>query len=117
MSKKIKNLAETVKIEQGFPGTYQWTGGTSYYLNGESNQGDIHFSVSSNPEDDFTAFHITPQVLTGTNVGIWFQEATWSNNNTKNLPSHKNEEWETWWAANQLKVEAAAVDFWVNLNK
>ena len=116
MAPKIGQLAVQVQINQGFPGNYVWKGGTSYYLNGEKNTGDIHFSVPGNEVDDFTSFHITPQVLDGTNVGIWFHGETWSNNNTNNLPTHKKDTWETWWRENQLKVKQAAADFWNKLS-
>lgn len=108
---KVKQLQTSVVINtKPFQGTYVWGGGTSYYLKGS----DIHFSVSHNGEVEFTSFHITPDVLTGTNVGIWFNGATWSNNNLRNLPTSKQAVWEKWWKDNQTAVKAAGAEFWVN---
>jgi hypothetical protein len=108
---KIGQLKHVVNITKGFPGTYQWNGGTSYYLIGKSSDGGIHFSVNGNANDEFTSFHVTHE-LSGTNVGIWFHGSDWDNNNTKNLPEHKEEEWEKWWKDNESKVKEAAAQFW-----
>src|SRR3954452_7845169 len=96
---KLKDLKQSVDITQGFPGKYTWKGGTSYYLEG----GEIHFSVPEDGNAEFSDFHITPDVLEGSNVGIWFKKGEFSNINAKNLPSHKKAEWDQWWNNNQAK--------------
>ena len=108
MVKKIKDLKQKVTISDGFPGEYTWKGGTSYYKTG----GAVHFSVKGSDNDDFKSFHITPDVLTGTNIGIWFNGETFSNVNTNNLPSHKKEAWEEWWKDNKSNAQKAGKDFW-----
>jgi hypothetical protein len=108
MSKKIKELKHEVTISGGFPGKYVYGGGTSYYMTG----GKIHFSINGGDDDDFKNFHVTPDVLTGTNVGIWFKGDKWSNNNLKNLPPSKAPAWEAWWEDNEDNVKKAAKDFW-----
>lgn len=59
-----------------------------------------------------------PEVLTGTNVGIWYKAGgTYSNTNTNNLPSSKQTAWDDWWKANEAACDKAAADFWNQLNK
>lgn len=115
---KLKNLPQNVDVTKGFPGKYTWKGGTSYYLNGAPDSGDVHFSLKGGNEDELADFHITPEVLTGTNIGIWYKPGgDYSNTNKNNLPSHKEAAWETWWAANKEKCDEAAKDFWTQLTK
>lgn len=118
MSKKVGELNQVVTITNGFPGQYKWLGGTSYYLNGDTAQGEIHFSVSGKDTEEFKSFHITPDVLSGTNVGIWFNPPNWTPSpNLKNLPDSKKSDWEKWWTTNQQNVIAVAQDFWIEVQK
>jgi hypothetical protein len=89
MPKKVGELKQTVEITNGFPGTYKWAGGTSYYLNGKPGTGEIHFSVNGADNEEFKSFHVTRDV-NGSNVGIWFNADKISvPPNTNNLLSHK----------------------------
>jgi hypothetical protein len=115
MAKLIKDLIQEVTIDSGFPGTYKWTGGTSYYLDGNTGSGEIHFSINGGDNDTFAAFHITYSI-TGSNVGIWYNGSAFSNVNRKNLPPGKFLAWNTWWAANKANCNSAATDFWNKLN-
>ena len=113
---KLKDLKKSVVIDNGFPGTYTYRGGTSYYLNGITGAGEIHFSINGSDNTDFTKFHVTYSVG-GSNVGIWFIGDTFSNPpNLQNLPSSKMEDWKTWWANNKSNVVAAAQEFWTKVH-
>lgn len=105
---KISALKQTVIITQGFPGTYIWKGGTSYY----ADKSPVHFSINGGDNDEFTLFHVTPDVLDGTNIGIYFNKDGFSNVNDKSLPSHKAQQWQDWWKNNQEAVKQAAQEFW-----
>lgn len=119
-TKKIKDLSEEVVIDNGFPGTYRWIGGTSYYLGGNTNEGQVHFSINGGENEDFTKFHITHSI-NGSNVQVFFKEdGEFSGSQyikRDNLPLHKEEQWNEFWAANENNFIAAAKDFWLKLNQ
>jgi len=118
MGKKWKDLPGEVTITNGFPGQYIWLRGSSWYLDGFANQGEIHFTVNAkNDDEEFSAWHMTRSVERLSNVGIWFHGADFSNVNTNNLPSSRSASWTTWWDANKANCELAAKDFWHEMNK
>ena len=107
---------QPVAIQNGFPGTYSTAGGTAFYLNGDSNAGEIHFTVNPNQSNKFSAFHLTRSV-DGSNVGIWYNEKPGGglkppSPNTKNLPGSKEAAWKKWWSEHEADCNAAALDFW-----
>jgi len=113
---KVKDLKTSVTIADGFPGTYKYTGGTSYYLNGITGAGEIHFSVNESANSEFTKFHLSYSI-SGTNIGIWFVGDTRSGKpNVQSLPSFKMDQWKSWWETNQKNVENAGREFWKNVH-
>ena len=108
---RIGELNQSVAINGGFPGTYVWKNGTSYYLNGDTSTGEIHFSVNGRNDEEFTRFHVT-RSINGTNIGIWYTGTKRTNIVKDSLPSSKEGEWTGWWAENQGNCDAAAAEFW-----
>jgi len=114
---KLRDLPTNVTITEGFPGEYIWPGGTSYYLDGNRNSGQIHFSLEGGNDDELINFHISRSIH-GLNVGIWYKPGgVYSNTNVKNLPTAEKAEFESWWNDNEDNCHAAAKDFWDQLTK
>ncbi len=115
MTKKIKDLKHEVKLTDEFDGTYKWKGGTSYYLNGNSSSGEIHFSINGGNNDDFKGFHIT-RSIGGLNAQVFFTGATMQVHSgspkLNNVPTAEKLLWNTWWTANKDKVKKAGAEFW-----
>jgi hypothetical protein len=102
-------VTDPFDIANGFPGRYQTAGGTSYYLNGDTNADTIHFSVRD--PNDLSAWHITYS-LDGSNIGIWYHGGVFHNVNKNNIPPSKFKAWNTWWTANKGYCDAAAADLY-----
>jgi hypothetical protein len=116
MPKNFNRQINRVVIRNGFPGIYSPIGGSSFYLDGNGEAGDIHFSVNPNPVNQFSAFHLTRSV-DGSNVGIWYNETPGggigpASVNARNLPGYKQGAWAAWWEENHAACDAAALDFW-----
>ena len=101
-------IPDEFTITDGFPGTYKRAGGRSWYLNGDTSAGTIHFSINGT---DLSAWHITYS-LTGTNIGIWYHGATFSNVNENNIPGSKYAAWVQWNEDNWRACDAAAADLY-----
>jgi hypothetical protein len=110
-----KDMAETVEITNGpFAGTYIFNGYTVYWLNGNKNTGQIHFTVNHTDYQTFVSFHITRDI-TGSNVAIWYNKGIRSEPQPF-LPDGKKPIWKMWWDANKASCDNAATQFWNALN-
>lgn len=110
---KIKKLKESVKIVGGFPGTYTWKGGRSYYPDGTEN---IHFTLDYKSDDDgFYKFHVTKSIG-GSNVHIYYIKGVSNGVGKLFLPHDKLKIWQEWWTSeNKGLCDQAALEFWQNV--
>jgi hypothetical protein len=120
----ISELAQEVEITQGFPGTYQWNRGISYYKNGDVSQGEIHFSLPGT-SGTFKTYHISRD-YGGKNAQIWYKEGKldqkWDGEKnvdkieTINLPGSEQSQFWGWYKINKGNCDKAAAEFWTILN-
>lgn len=110
---KIRNIPNTITIANGpFAGDYTRNhGSVSWYLNGSAAEGEIHFTVNGDPDEDLNAYHLT-RVVQRINVGIWYKRGVFNNVNRKPLPTAEKELFNAWWFFSEADCNAAALEFW-----
>ena len=112
-ARTYSQLSLQVAIDQGFPGTYivPKSTGNSYYLNGESTEGDIHFTVEQAGWNAEGKFHISRDVG-GANYSVYYIGDVYSPPPKCDAIGEKVKAGELWMKENKTKCDEAATAFW-----